>query len=424
LHCPKCKQIAVVFDPYVALSLPLIRPKEIAINVTFVPKEFTGQRLNLVISIIAGASIETVSSVISERVGRPVRVIVGYSNLYGDFTWDLQETYVTTFFAFEIDNTDLFHIPCVVKMNVIRSYSRYEAGQTKEVTYSTPTQVSGPFLLSFDHQKPTEVEIADRAAEYFSFLWAETTDTFSEEVLALAKTVELPKTIVDGGKRFRVTGLAISKHVPTINLPPHAKFPFVTSRLLSLELSSAFIEGLSVPSLLRHYRPPAVRASAQPSVGAISLEKCFDFFSLPEVLDEHNQWFCPVCREHVCATKVMQVWSVPECLIVHFKRFTSTKKIDALVEFPRVLDMSKYVVGPRTEKLEYGLYGVSEHMGGLHGGHYTAHALVQRGDAPGKWYAFNDSSASVASEESAHSAAAYVVFYQRIRESSAPVPEE
>jgi ubiquitin carboxyl-terminal hydrolase 4/11/15 len=287
-------------------------------------------------------------------------------------------------------------------MNIVGTISAHESGVAKEKKSTTPMQVSGPFLLSFDHQDPTESEIADRAAEYFSFLWEPTTDTFSATVAALAKLVRLPKTAAAPGKRFRV---------PNLSLPPHAKFPYVTSRLLSLELSSEFANGISLPSLLRHYctnaRPAAPRET-------VSLENCFGFFSHPEALDEQNQWLCPACRALVCANKEMQVWSVPECLIVHFKRFTVVKKISAIVEFPRVLDMARYVVGPqRGEKLEYALYGVSEHTGSLHLGHYTAHALVQRGDAPGKWYAFNDASVTPASQESAHSAAAYVLFYQR-----------
>jgi ubiquitin C-terminal hydrolase len=150
---------------------------------------------------------------------------------------------------------------------------------------------------------------------------------------------------------------------------------------------------------------------------AVSLQECFEFFSMSDVLDEHNQWFCPRCRTHVCAEKTMQVWSVPECLILHLKRFTATKKIESLIDFPAVLDMGPHVVGPqRGEKLEYALYAVSEHMGGLHGGHYTAHALLQRADRPGKWYSFNDSGVFASREEGPHSSNAYVFFYQRIHE--------
>ena len=45
-----------------------------------------------------------------------------------------------------------------------------------------------------------------------------------------------------------------------------------------------------------------------------------------------------------------------------------------------------------TSGAEYDLYAVSNHYGGLGGGHYTAY-----GKNNGKWYEFNDSSVRSAS---------------------------
>ncbi|KJE96924.1 NY-REN-60 antigen [Capsaspora owczarzaki ATCC 30864] len=57
----------------------------------------------------------------------------------------------------------------------------------------------------------------------------------------------------------------------------------------------------------------------------------------------------------------------------------------------------------------YDLYAVSNHMGALGGGHYIANAKHSNG----KWYTFNDSICKPAAQESIHSPAAYVLFYQR-----------
>lgn len=48
--------------------------------------------------------------------------------------------------------------------------------------------------------------------------------------------------------------------------------------------------------------------------------------------------FCPTCKQHQLATKKLDLWMLPETLIIHLKRFSYTKfsreKLDTLVEFP------------------------------------------------------------------------------------------
>jgi len=150
----------------------------------------------------------------------------------------------------------------------------------------------------------------------------------------------------------------------------------------------------------------------------VQLAECLELFSSRETLGVDDLWYCPACKKHQQATKKFDVWSLPRVLVIHLKRFSYNKywrdKIDALVEFPLTgLDMSKYVNDP-TQKTErncfYDLIGVSNHFGGMGGGHYTAYA---KNMTDGKWYYFDDSSVSAADEESVCSKAAYVLFYQR-----------
>lgn len=48
--------------------------------------------------------------------------------------------------------------------------------------------------------------------------------------------------------------------------------------------------------------------------------------------------YCPTCKQHQLATKKLDLWMLPETLIIHLKRFSYTKfsreKLDTLVEFP------------------------------------------------------------------------------------------
>ncbi|RYY32680.1 hypothetical protein EON62_05065, partial [archaeon] len=61
--------------------------------------------------------------------------------------------------------------------------------------------------------------------------------------------------------------------------------------------------------------------------------------------------------------------------------------------------------------------------GGLHGGHYTAHAYNTK---TRRWYSFNDSYAREARESDAVDSSAYVLFYRRrtdVAEVATPTPE-
>ena len=67
-----------------------------------------------------------------------------------------------------------------------------------------------------------------------------------------------------------------------------------------------------------------------------------------EQLDSENSWYCPKCKAHVAASKKLDLWELPECLVVHLKRFTHGRlsaKLDTAVEYPlQGLDLSPYVL--------------------------------------------------------------------------------
>ena len=58
----------------------------------------------------------------------------------------------------------------------------------------------------------------------------------------------------------------------------------------------------------------------------------------------------------------------------------------------------------------YDLFAVSNHSGGLGGGHYTAYG---KNPKTGKWYMFNDSSTHEVAEDTVVTKQAYVLFYRR-----------
>ncbi|XP_029616592.1 ubiquitin carboxyl-terminal hydrolase 15 isoform X3 [Salmo trutta] len=145
------------------------------------------------------------------------------------------------------------------------------------------------------------------------------------------------------------------------------------------------------------------------------LKDCIELFTTKEKLGAEDPWYCPNCKVHQQATKKLDLWSLPPVLVVHLKRFSYSRymrdKLDSLVDFPLGdMEMSEFLIDPNAGPCRYDLIAVSNHYGGMGGGHYTAYAKNKDDD---KWYNFDDSSVSPANKDQIVSKAAYVLFYQR-----------
>lgn len=155
--------------------------------------------------------------------------------------------------------------------------------------------------------------------------------------------------------------------------------------------------------------------------GRLTLQSCLRKYNTREQLGPQDEWYSPFSKKHVQAFKEMAIWSLPEILVIHLKRFSYERgaymvhreKVTALVHFPlRGLDMAPYTLGPEKDSGNtiYDLFAVSNHFGGLGGGHYTAFAKNCRNE---KWYNFDDARVEEINEREVVSANAYVLFYQR-----------
>jgi len=148
---------------------------------------------------------------------------------------------------------------------------------------------------------------------------------------------------------------------------------------------------------------------------AVKLGDCISAFTKEEILSENDPWFCSDCKEFRQASKKFDIWRLPDILIVHLKRFSYTRlwreKISTYVDFPfEGLDVKEFVVNPKETNTVYDLYAVSNHYGGMGGGHYTAYCKNLKN---GKWYTHDDSRVSPADPNEIRSDSAYVLFYRR-----------
>ncbi|XP_051904170.1 ubiquitin carboxyl-terminal hydrolase 43 [Hippocampus zosterae] len=162
-----------------------------------------------------------------------------------------------------------------------------------------------------------------------------------------------------------------------------------------------------------------------------TLDECFQLYTKEEQLAPDDAWKCPHCKQLQQGTVKMSLWTLPDILILHLKRFRQVgerrNKLTTFVRFPLVdLDMTPHVVNrdhrpPQGWKqasrpelappdVLYDLYAVCNHHGGMHGGHYTAFC---RNSVDAQWYSYDDSNAEAVPEGDVCTRGAYILFYQR-----------
>lgn len=150
----------------------------------------------------------------------------------------------------------------------------------------------------------------------------------------------------------------------------------------------------------------------------VSVYDCIEKYCQKEQLEETEMWYCGKCKKHVQAWKQFHLYRAPPILIVHLKRFQFSArthrrdKISLFVDFPlEGLDLTEHVMSfDDSTKPVYDCYAVSNHFGGLGGGHYTAYCLNE----DGKWCYYDDSRITEdVDPKEVVSSAAYVLYYKR-----------
>ncbi|XP_045149244.1 ubiquitin carboxyl-terminal hydrolase 43 [Echinops telfairi] len=169
-----------------------------------------------------------------------------------------------------------------------------------------------------------------------------------------------------------------------------------------------------------------------------TLDECFQFYTKEEQLTQDDAWKCPHCRVPQQGTVKLSLWTLPDILIIHLKRFCQVgerrNKLSTLVTFPLTgLNMAPHAA-PRSTSPQprpgpwpswkqparlpngypqdflYDLYAVCNHHGSLQGGHYTAYC---RNSLDGQWYSYDDSTVEPLREEEVSTRGAYILFYQK-----------
>ena len=123
-------------------------------------------------------------------------------------------------------------------------------------------------------------------------------------------------------------------------------------------------------------------------------------------------WYNETTNTKENVNKCIKFWSLPNILIVDFKRFNNVnKKLNNIIKTPLLgLDLSSYVIGYNKDKYIYELFGICNHSGECLGGHYTAYVK----NSNQKWYQYNDTNVTEISESQLITSKGYCYFYRKL----------
>ncbi|EDW92593.1 ubiquitin carboxyl-terminal hydrolase 43 isoform X1 [Drosophila yakuba] len=219
-------------------------------------------------------------------------------------------------------------------------------------------------------------------------------------------------------------------------------------------------------AVVEHESVARLSASKPSDTASLTLEQCLEHYTKAETLSAEDAWRCPHCQQYLPVVKTLGLWSLPDILVVHFKRFRQHQskgpqaaKLTTMVKFPlTAFDMSPHLargvhesassslgvgtglglglglgsnpwkkarsgdsrsstLNSRSDAKDtrYDLYAVCYHQGDtLETGHYTA---ACKNPYDRQWYKFDDQRVSKVPEDDIEqdiiNNEAYMLFYQR-----------
>lgn len=404
LTCPLCNKVSVVFDPFLTLSAVVPSAEEVNINafLLFLNKKV----VKIKIAVDSRSQIQTILDNLQES----------YQSNFTVFTMDKftfkkiipPETFLcnlsdATFFMSEAPKNPEGYIKIPLKV--------CKSGEKGYIHSTSKSVLTFPRLL-FVPENSTALDIYRQCAEYFSQIYEDNHKDKPQDL-----------------EGFETKGLFVLNFVRKTRGPcPFCKVKCEGCKIgCDLELTCAQIAekwksvgeifGIEIEfatklnlSSVNQFEEEKSRSIVKKK-GRLDLKYCLDISTLPEKLDENNKWYCTNCKDHVCATKQMQIYKLPKILLIHLLRFKKkgffTEKITTPVDFPTEnFEMSSI----SESNVIYDLFAISNHFGGMGGGHYTAYIKKHNSS---NWYEMDDSRVSSVSESQIGSSSAYVLFYKR-----------
>uniref|UniRef100_A0A3Q3SA39 Ubiquitin carboxyl-terminal hydrolase n=1 Tax=Mastacembelus armatus TaxID=205130 RepID=A0A3Q3SA39_9TELE len=425
LVCPECHKVSVTFDPFCYLSVPLPVSKERVMEVFFVSLDPYAKPVQHRVVVPKAGKVSDLCSALKTHVMFQMVVADVFNHrFYKIYNADESLSCI-------LDRDDIFQQEeeQVLLALYLRERSHYRDYGSGSSSYGT-TLFGHPLLLNVPRSSCNEEALYKLFLQRLSLDAcrdsSRTSDTSSEPP---AEQMPQPCKVTEEEKEEEKLEQACS---PTVlaNEQPAKRRACRKKRKSLFTIQAVNSNGMTERGTKDGGTQPYVAIDWDPEMKkrfyneneaekyvkhtsmevpqqqtTVQLQECIELFTTVETLEEENPWYCPVCKKHQLATKKLDLWSLPEVLIIHLKRFSYTKftreKLDSIVEFPlRDLDFSACLLRKNLSNGEplsrYDLIAVSNHYGGLRDGHYTSYA---KNKDNGQWYYFDDSKVTYARED-------------------------
>ncbi|KAF8325456.1 uncharacterized protein EI90DRAFT_3019088 [Cantharellus anzutake] len=448
ITCPGCSKESVTFDPFTTLSLPIPYQRTWKHEVLVVPWDMTKPHVTVDVEIPYGTSVMELKELLSRWLNLdPERLLVAdlfknrffkiYSN--DDPVRDIKADDVTLAYELPVryppkpSNEQDTSPSLIIPVYHILPSGHHRLGRNRDDN-DTAKLFGIPLLIALNNRDgaldlhQVHLAILNRVGRWTtSTLDGIGSGPFHLKIRESTEPGEgLQPHILEA---LRGRTLALSDRPPTSY---HHEEPN-PERLVNLLASDALLcewetetyslifgpQNAKWGRFKTHVHPEAQAAQfSAAQKKPLRLDDCLDEFSKEEQLEAGNLWFCTTCMKDQQAMKRIEIWKLPQYLIIQLKRFTSygtvSEKIEELVDFPVVgLDLGERVgerriakqlasdgkdlkgtglVDALTNQPVFDLISVSEHSGSkLSSGHYRAYA---RNQTDGQWYYYSDAKVS------------------------------
>ncbi|XP_047428308.1 ubiquitin carboxyl-terminal hydrolase 31 isoform X2 [Mugil cephalus] len=450
LTCPHCQKQSNTFDPFLCISLPIPLPHTRPLYVTVVYQGKYSHCMRIGVAVPLNSTVYRLRDAVSRETKIPMDQFVLTEMYYDGFHRSFCDDDDDLDIIQESDSIFAFETPETFKLENIRTKRgsllanlnhnnlKYgtEIGRTPSFMQGAMTPVTASPNKNLGPEKIILL-VCNRACtghqgKRFGLpfvLYMERTvtwDALQKEILEKMRHLLRPGVYIQVGPfSLRVVGV-----VGITYLLPQDERPLCHPTVESLfgHTEEEYIPDAESVYLHReqHHQPQAC-----------TLAQCFQLYTKEEQLAPDDAWRCPHCKQLQQGRIKLSLWTLPDVLILHLKRFRQEGdrrvKMQNMVRFPLMgMDMAPHVVkrsqsswslpshwspwrrsyglGRNPDDYLYDLYAVCNHHGSMHGGHYTAYC---KNSIDGQWYCFDDSEVSHVADDDVCQQTAYILFYQR-----------
>ncbi|CAH1115954.1 unnamed protein product [Phaedon cochleariae] len=436
LSCSRCRTQSNTFDPFQCISVQLPQFQKLSVYITVLYTSQQPRQVQIGLTVPSGTTISELRDILesdtSIRRSDMLLTEIGESGFMRTFA-DGQSVSVIS----EIDS-----VYCI---EVAQLKDAEEDATSAYVLLCWINTLVGEggcnrFGSPYTMQVPRETSYEDLQ----KLLLKEMAAILHDDILTASQPL--------GVFKIRISDPACDDNEPPCHLDPQLEHPLFTEAVdqalalcgedggpphvkLVLEWGAAEKAALIADdkdTVEEHASVKMLRAQAMHGGAPLTLEECLREYTEAETLTD--AWRCPHCQQYQPVVKTLDVWSLPDILIVHLKRFRqqgfrggSSTKLTTMVDFPvEGFDMSPHLASKRAAALahrrdaasetdgvalnggwspwkrsrktstssdhKYDLYAVCYHHGtDLETGHYTA---ACRNPYDHRWYLYDDAKVS------------------------------